>query len=194
MRIIAGTKKGMKLFSPKTESSRPILDRVKESVFSVLYKYDLPAGRIVADLFCGVGSLGLEALSRGADFVCFVERDQEIVTLLKKNIAKAGFVKESKVIMANAFKIGAVIDSEKKLYDLVFIDPPYRLTDDVGEKSQLADIFRLLEQQAAANAVVVVRTHKKTQLLEQYASFKIAERRIWGKMAVTFLVRSDNDE
>ncbi len=189
MRIIAGTKKGMKLFSPKTDISRPILDRVKESVFSVLYKYDLPAGRIVADLFCGVGSLGLEALSRGADFVCFVEKDQEIVTLLKRNIAKAGFVKESKVITANAFKIGAVIDSKKKAYDLVFIDPPYKLTDDVGEKSQLAAIFNLLEQQAAANSVIVVRTHKKTQLLQKYGSFKIAERRIWGKMAVTFLVR-----
>lgn len=194
MRIIAGTKRGMKLLSPKTENSRPILDRVKESVFNVLYKYDLPAGRIVADLFCGVGSLGLEALSRGGDFVCFVDNEPGIVTLLKRNIAKAGFVKESKVIMANVFKIGAVIDSTKKAYDLIFIDPPYRLTDDVGEKSQLAALFNLLEQQAAANAVVVIRTHKKTQLLERYASFKIAERRLWGKMAITILARSKDDE
>ncbi len=194
MRIIAGTKKGMKLLSPKTDISRPILDRVKESVFSVLFNYGYPAGSTVADLFCGVGSLGLEALSRGADFVCFVEKDQEIVTQLKRNIAKAGFVKESKVITANAFKAGAVTDPEKKAYDLIFIDPPYRLTDDVGEKSQLAALFNLLEQQSVANAVVVVRTHKKTELLEKYGSFKIAERRIWGKMAVTFLVRSDNDK
>ncbi|GAI49939.1 unnamed protein product [marine sediment metagenome] len=171
MRIIAGTKKGMKLLSPPPllrfakplgllrkkqrgkqngGGSRPILDRVKESVFSVLYKYDLPAKKIVADLFCGVGSLGLEALSRGADFVCFVENDQEIVTLLKKNIAKAGFVKESKVITANAFKTGAVLGSKKKAYDLFFIDPPYRLTDDVGEKSQLSALFNLLETQAVS--------------------------------------------
>ena len=194
MRIIVGTKKGMKLFSPKTDISRPILDRVKESVFNVLYKYDLPAGKIVADLFCGVGSLGLEALSRGADFVCFVEKDPKIVTLLKKNIAKAGFVKESKVVTANAFRVGAVIETKKKLYELVFIDPPYKLTDDVSEKSQLAALFDLLETQAAAGAVVVVRTSKKTQLLQKYGSFKIAERRIWGTMAVTFLVRSSNDK
>ncbi|MHC4750685.1 MAG: RsmD family RNA methyltransferase, partial [Planctomycetota bacterium] len=66
MRIIAGSKRGMKLLSPKTQDSRPIIDRVKESLFSVLYKYDLPDDTMVADLFCGVGSLGLEALSRGA--------------------------------------------------------------------------------------------------------------------------------
>ncbi len=194
MRIIAGAKKGMKLLSPKTDVSRPIIDRVKESVFNVLFNYGFPTAGTVADLFCGVGSLGLEALSRGADFVCFVEKEPEIVTLLKKNIAKAGFVKESKVITANAFKIGAVIDSNKKAYELVFIDPPYILTDDVGEKSQLAALFNLLETQAAAGAVVVVRTHKKTQLLQEYGSFKVAERRIWGTMAVTFLVRSGNDK
>ena len=59
MRIIAGAKRGMKLFSPKAEVSRPITDRVKESLFSVLYKYNVPNGKIVAALFCGVGSLGL---------------------------------------------------------------------------------------------------------------------------------------
>lgn len=107
MRIIAGSKRGMKLLGPKTDLSRPITDRVKESLFSVLYKYDLPNGKIVADLFCGVGSLGLEALSRGAQFVTFVEKDAKIVGILNRNIEKAGFVKESKVITANAFSTGA---------------------------------------------------------------------------------------
>ena len=75
MRIIAGTKRGMKLVSPETRVTRPITDRVKESLFNVLQNYDLLAGARVADLFCGVGSLGLEALSRGAAFVTFVERE-----------------------------------------------------------------------------------------------------------------------
>ena len=89
MRIIAGSKKGMKLLSPQTQSSRPITDRVKESLFSVLYKYDLPGGAIVADVFSGVGSMGLEALSRGAEFVTFVEKDPKVITVLKQNIEKA---------------------------------------------------------------------------------------------------------
>ena len=88
MRIIAGTKRGMHLLSPKTCDSRPITDRVKESLFSVLYGYDLPADAVVADLFSGVGSLGLEALSRGAEFVTFVEQDPKIAATLNQNIEK----------------------------------------------------------------------------------------------------------
>ena len=77
----------MKLISPKGDVSRPILDRVKGSLFSVLYKYDLPEGGMGADVFSGVGSLGLEAVSRGAEFVTFVEtddsaRDQPVEDLL----------------------------------------------------------------------------------------------------------------
>jgi len=98
------------LFSPKADESRPITDRVKDSLFSVLYKYDMPGGKVVADLFSGVGSLGLEALSRAADFVTFVEKDPKVIAILNKNIEKTGFVKESKVIRANAFKIGAPVD------------------------------------------------------------------------------------
>jgi len=106
------------LLRPETLVSRPITDRVKESLFNVLCKYDLPTrstssgqgGKFVADLFCGVGSLGLEALSRGAEFVTFVEQDPKIAAILNRNIEKAGFVKESKVIKANAFKIGAPVD------------------------------------------------------------------------------------
>ena len=71
----------MKLLSPKTQGSRPIIDRVKESLFSVLFKYDLPNGKMVADVFSGVGSLGLEALSRGAEFVTFVEKDPEVAAV-----------------------------------------------------------------------------------------------------------------
>jgi len=119
MRIIAGTKRGMKLVSPESDVSRPIIDRVKESLFSVLYKYDLPGGAVVADLFCGVGSLGLESLSRGAEFVTFVERDREIAATLESNIEKAGFVKASKIIRTDAFGTGAAVDSQIGRYGLV---------------------------------------------------------------------------
>ncbi|MHC5116371.1 MAG: RsmD family RNA methyltransferase [Planctomycetota bacterium] len=68
MRIIAGTKKGMKLLPPKGNDTRPITDRVKESLFSILYTKGMLEDMVVADLFCGTGSMGLEALSRGAKF------------------------------------------------------------------------------------------------------------------------------
>ena len=190
MRIIAGTKKGMNLLSPGTRISRPITDRVKESLFSVLYQYDLPEGARVADLFCGVGSLGLEALSRGAGFVTFVEKDPKVFAVLNKNIEKAGFDKKLKVIRANAFNAGAVVDSGGEKYGLVFVDPPYAAATNVQADSPLGDLLELLHEQVTDDGIIVVRTSGDVSLLEKYGSFQVAERRKWGTMAVTILKNS----
>jgi len=189
MRIIAGSKRGMKLLSPKGKDSRPITDRVKESLFSVLYKYDLPKDKVVADLFCGVGSLGLEALSRGAEFVTFVEQDPKVVAVLNRNIEKAAFVKGSKVITADAFKIGAPLDSDQHGYGLIFVDPPYACTENVRAGSPVGQLFASVSEQVAPDGFVVVRTRKRTELLEQYGCLRAVERRGWGTMAVTILQR-----
>ena len=190
MRIIAGTKKGMSLLSPKTQISRPITDRVKESLFSVLYKYDLPEGARVADLFCGVGSLGLEALSRGAEFVTFVEKDPKVFAVLKKNIEKAGFEKESKAIRANAFSVGAIVSTGMERYGLVFVDPPYAAARNVQAGSPLGGLLEMLDEQVMTEAIVVVRTSGDVNLLERYGCFQIAEKRQWGTMAITILEKS----
>ena len=187
MRIIAGTKRGMKLFSPGAMDSRPITDRVKESLFNVLYNYGLPDGAAVADLFCGVGSLGLEALSRGAEFVTFIERQPKVIVILKRNIEKAGFVKDCKVIRADAFKAGAPVDCERQRYKLVFVDPPYADTSDVGVGSPLGRLLGLLQEQVANDGLVVVRTGHRTTLADRYGRFGVIERRRWGTMVVAFL-------
>ena len=197
----------MKLLSPETNVSRPITDRVKESLFSVLYKYDLPDGKIAADLFCGVGSLGLEALSRGAEFVTFVEKDPKIIATLQKNIEKAGHSGiphvvsqfageprtravrgESKIIRADAFKAGAPVSEQK--YDLVFVDPPYAASRETKEDSPLGKLLVLLTEQLSPDGIVVVRTEKRIELLKRYGLLKVIERRQWGTMAVTILQRS----
>lgn len=185
MRIIAGKKRGMKLLGPSSEISRPILDRVKESIFDVLYKYDVPDGKMVADLFCGVGSFGLESLSRGAIFVNFVEKDRKIASILEKNIAKADFLQETKVLRGNAFKIGAPFDEEK--YDLVFVDPPYPLTREVGVGSQLAGLMEILVGQVKEDGLVVVRTEKHVELEDAYGRLEVIDRRRWGTMNVAIL-------
>jgi len=187
------------LLGPKTTASRPITDRVKESLFNVLYKYDLPSGAVVADLFCGVGSLGLEALSRGAEFVTFVEQDRNVISTLNRNIEKAGFAGESKVIRANAFKIGAPVEEkienlklkiENFRYDLVFVDPPYAATKSVEADTALGRLLDLLGQQVAAGGIVIVRTEQKTFLLDRYGEFQVIERRRWGTMMVTILSKN----
>ena len=188
MRIIAGTKRGMKLLSPKGyDTTRPITDRVKESLFNVLYNYDMPQERIVADLFCGTGSLGLEALSRGAREVTFDEKDASAVEVLNRNIAKAGFIAQSKVIRANAFKVGAAQSSGPEKCELVFVDPPYKMTEDMGAGSPVAGLFELVCEQAADDAIIMARTHRRTSLLDEYSRLKVIDRREWGTMAVTLL-------
>jgi len=192
VRIIAGKKRGMKLLAPKAGPTRPITDRVKESLFNVLSNYGLPRGCIVADLFCGVGSLGLEALSRDAECVTFVEKDPGVAAVLAKNIAKAGFGDRSTVIVASVFSIGAPL-RDKQRHDLVFVDPPYAETAETGVGSTLDKLLAIVSQQITTDAVVVVRTQRKTRLVNRYGRLGVLERREWGTMAVTLLsmIRDD---
>ena len=122
MRIISGVKRGMKLLPPKGQGTRPITDRAKEALFSVLYKYGIVEDGLVADLFCGTGSMGLECLSRGAKWATFFEKDPKVVAVLNKNIEKAAFVAESKVIRANIFKIGAAAASAGQVVPMALLE------------------------------------------------------------------------
>lgn len=184
MRIIGGTKKGMKLLCPKTQDTRPITDRVKESLFNVLRNYDLLTDCRVADVFSGVGSLGLEALSRGAQFGTFVEQDPKIAAFLEKNIAKAGFGAQSRIVRANAFRSGAPLDTSGLKHDLVFVDPPYVRTREVGPDSLLAQLLVMLGPQVTEKGVAVVRTERGVGLLDSYGSFEAVDRREWGSMTL----------
>jgi 16S rRNA (guanine(966)-N(2))-methyltransferase RsmD len=185
MRIIAGTKRGMVLACPPTLETRPITDRIKESLFNVLANYELLAGSVVADLFCGVGSLGLEALSRGAAFATFVEKSPNIAPFLEKNIAKAGFAAQSKVIRLDAFRVGA----PGRQHDLVFVDPPYATTREAGGTSPLASLLQVLGQQVVPQGVVVVRTEREVEVPDSYGVFHVVDKRLWGSMAIRLFQR-----
>jgi 16S rRNA (guanine966-N2)-methyltransferase len=187
MRIIAGSKRGMNLFSPPGMDSRPITDRVKQSLYDVLQKYDLPAGKTVADIFAGVGSLGLEALSRGAVFVTFVEQNPQIAPVLKQNIEKAGFAGQSKIVKNDAFSVAWPMDAEHPGYDLAFVDPPYVDSTNTQAGSPLAMLLTRLSERISAGGFVIVRTHRNTVLSQSYGPLKIIEVRQWGNMAVTIL-------
>jgi len=185
----------MKLLCPKTQDTRPITDRVKESLFNVLRSRELLVDQRVADLFSGVGSLGLEALSRGAQFAAFVEQDPKIAAFLDKNIAKAGFVAQSKVVCANAFYVGApAAGVGEPKYDLVFVDPPYARTREVGAGSLLDQLFAVLSRQVAEQGVAVVRTERGVDLLDSYGSFEAIDRRRWGTMMLVLYQVRGHDE
>jgi 16S rRNA G966 N2-methylase RsmD len=129
--------------------------------------------------------MGLESLSRGADFAVFIEKDPVVFATLKGNVEKAGFTGNSSLIRADAFRVGAPMQKQK--YDLIFIDPPYRLTADVGLDSKLGRLLILVTDQLADDGIVVVRTEKHIELLSRYSRLKTIERRRWSNMAVTIL-------
>lgn len=120
MRIIAGTAKGRALRGPRTGDTRPMMDRAKEAIFSMIG----PAveGAAVLDLYAGTGSLGLEALSRGAQTAVFVEWRRSVARILRANIEAVGLGGEMEVARVEDF-----LRRRDGVFDLVFVDPPYDL-------------------------------------------------------------------
>jgi 16S rRNA (guanine(966)-N(2))-methyltransferase RsmD len=194
MRIIAGSKRGMKLFSPEGRDTRPITDRVKESVFNILFSKGCPAGCIVADLFCGTGSMGLEALSRGAAWATFIDKDYKVVEILKRNIAKADFVGQSKAVCANILKVGAAPTPEHGLYGLVFVDPPYMMSENCEADSRVGKLMFLISQQVKDDGLVILRTHEQARALEHYDKLTQIDMRSWGSMTVRFYRKNDGEK
>jgi 16S rRNA (guanine966-N2)-methyltransferase len=121
VRVIAGSAKGRTLDAPRGGATRPATDRVRETLFAIL-EPELEDTRVL-DLFAGAGTLGIEALSRGAARVAFVERSAEALKTLRKNLKATGFDSRSEVVAANvlAFLEQTIIGP----YDVVFCDPPF---------------------------------------------------------------------
>ncbi|MBA2770538.1 MAG: 16S rRNA (guanine(966)-N(2))-methyltransferase RsmD, partial [Sphingomonas sp.] len=123
MRIIAGAFRGRKLQAPAGMETRPTADRVRETLFSMLAsRLGAFEGLRVADLFAGSGALGLEALSRGAAFACFVEQDRRAIEAIRANIAALGIQDRSQLLARSALALPPA-----EPFDLIFADPPYAL-------------------------------------------------------------------
>ena len=125
MRIITGKVKGLKLKAPSGFSTRPTSDRVKESVFNVLNgMVDFSEVESVLDVFAGTGSLGLEALSRGASSATFI--DFATTEIIAENIRRAKFENVATILRGDFTKMLRKISRQQKTFDLIFIDPPYK--------------------------------------------------------------------
>ncbi len=123
MRVISGTSKGRKLVTPKRYSIRPTSDRVKESLFNIL------GGEVdekrVLDLFAGTGNLGIEALSRGAKQVVFVEKGRQAIRLIQTNLHQFGLIDRSEIIPKDVNRAIGILKEREALFDLILMDPPY---------------------------------------------------------------------
>ena len=161
MRIISGNFKGKKILLPKNKLTRPLKDLTKESIFNIikhskLLDISLEKSNIL-DLFSGVGSFGLECLSRGAASVTFLESYKEVSTILKKNIKNLEQQNCTKLIEKDIFAENTLKGLDDK-FEIIFMDPPYKekkLTDLLNTIIKL----KLLKD----NGVIIIHRHKKEE-------------------------------
>lgn len=154
MRIIAGLFKGRILQAPQGMHTRPTADRVKEALFSILLPY-LEGARVL-DLFAGSGALGLEALSRGAAHATFVDNNQQALQALRTNVACVKNQQSYTILADNAADALALFQQHGRLFDLIFLDPPYA-AQTIDALLALIVANKLL----AADGIVVCEYHKK---------------------------------
>jgi 16S rRNA (guanine(966)-N(2))-methyltransferase RsmD len=155
MRIIGGMWRSRRLIRPAAETTRPMPDRVREAIFSSLGSRFATPGALpplrVFDLFAGSGSMGLEALSRGAAHCTFVERNRNVASILGRNIDALGAVDAATVLVADAWRV-ALDGSIGDWPDLVFLDPPYR---DAMDVSAQGPVRRFLSRHAGGDRLVL---------------------------------------
>ncbi|WP_428938511.1 16S rRNA (guanine(966)-N(2))-methyltransferase RsmD [Fontivita pretiosa] len=188
MRIIAGEFRGRRLLPPASPATRPITDRVKQSLFDILTP-QIP-GAVVYDCFAGTGSLGLESLSRGASRATFFERDRDAVARLKQNIQMLGLQDRARVVSGDLFKWfmnAARRPAEADRADLVFLDPPYRFVRDLPE--QLRALARELSAHHLSDRGIVVFRHDARDSLELPMLVRY-DRRDYGGMTIELLRRA----
>ena len=156
MRIISGDYKGKKILPPKDKLTRPLKDLTKESIFNIIKHSQLLNSNIL-DLFSGVGSFGLECLSRRAASVTFIESYKEVLIVLRKNIDNLKQQNYSHIIEKNIFAKNTLEELNNK-YDIIFMDPPYK-------EKKLADLLdtiiklKLLKDKG----IIIIHRHNKEE-------------------------------
>jgi 16S rRNA (guanine966-N2)-methyltransferase len=181
MRIIAGMYRGTKLSAPRALSVRPTTDRVKQTLFDILASRMNFEGADVLDLFAGSGSLGLEALSRGAARVTFVEKSRDSIQALERNIRKLRCQDRSVIHQADVLWF---VKNVVQGYDLVFVDPPYAL-ESIGILPSLIAGSALLHP----GSFVVMEHSRESVVPVPEAAFDITRKQFGQTVALILLAR-----
>jgi 16S rRNA (guanine966-N2)-methyltransferase len=183
LRVISGTAKGQRLFTPKRSKGvnhiRPTSDKVRESIFNIINdRFDKAD---VLDLYAGTGAMGIEALSRGCLSAVFVDNDADAVKLIKRNLDKCGFSSKSSVFKGDLLKspFFLKVSRPENGFGLIIADPPYR--KGYSTKSlEIIDRFELLGK----NGLVVFEEAKEVELPDVVGTLRLTDRRRYGDTAV----------
>ena len=188
MRIISGLFRGKKIFEPKNKLTRPLKDLTKESIFNVIdhsnkFEINLNQSKIL-DLFSGIGSFGIECLSRGVNKVFFIENYNEVLPILKKNLSMLKNINNYKIIEQNIYDKNTFINLNEK-FDIIFLDPPFKA-------KELEKIFNNIHNQKILkkNGIIILHRHKNENTILP-EKFKIIDQKIYGLSKIYFINNLD---
>jgi len=184
MRIISGSFKGKKILEPKDRKTRPLKDLTKESIFNIIkhsnkFKINFTNSSIL-DLFSGVGSFGIECLSRGAKKVIFIENYQGVITLLKKNLFSLKSIQNYEIIENDIYNENIFLKLNDK-FDIIFLDPPYKCND-ISKIILNIKINELLNN----NGLIILHRHKNNRDIYP-SNFEVIEEKKYGISKIIFI-------
>lgn len=180
MRVISGVARGTKIDSIESISTRPTLDRVKESLFNILQ--NKIKGKVVLDLFAGSGALGIEALSRGAEKAYFCDNNVAAIKILNQNLNKTKLISKS-IVINKDYKIA--LKDIKEVVDIVFLDPPYKLDFAVNA------IVKMMEFDLINNETLIIietdEVERDIGEIEKVQEIEIIDKRKYGRANLIFV-------
>lgn len=185
MRVISGTARGTKLNSIESLSTRPTLDRVKESVFNIIQSQIQDS--IILDLFSGSGAIAIEFLSRGAEKAYLCEHNSNAIKMIYKNLEKTKLTSKSVVIGKDYKKALEILKEQKVKLDLIYIDPPYQADIAVDSVNRILS-FDLLKEKGN---IIIETDDEKRELLElEKLDVDVKDIRKYGRVTLIFLTKS----
>ncbi len=178
MRVISGASKGHRLFAPKGSLIRPTLDRVKEAIFNIIGNEIRDINFL--DLFAGTGSIGIEALSRGASTTVFVEQNSRNVSIIYRNLKSTGFDNDKAMVFRkNVFS--ALKSLDKRRFEYIFLDPPYNKDYVMKTVNSIAD------NQLLKMGGIVIAEHGKDEIIHESTDrIILTMQRAYGDTIISF--------
>jgi len=179
MRVISGIRKGRKLVAPQSLKIRPTTDSTKEFIFN--YLGDVVIDTKVLDLFAGTGNLGIEALSRGAQQVIFVERNKVVIQIIHKNLKLTQFQTQSQIVVNDVFKSIKWLVRKKLKFDLIFADPPY-------QDSQCVKLLNTIDENSLlSKSGIFILEHRSKELAAiNFKNLVIQKNKLFGNTTISF--------
>lgn len=186
MRITGGTHRGRVLKAPPGRDVRPASDMIRQALFNILGPR--VEGAAVLDLFAGTGSLGLDALSRGAERVTFVEKDRRVAQYVRENAGAIGCAECARVLSFDLLTESARLRDAGGPFDVVFVAPPYPLMRAVAPSSPVGALLESLWTGAVVKpgGIVILQHDRRTPVADVWPHARVADRRTYGKTTLTF--------